>query len=108
MRAARQVEQGRNSPPPNRGPRIALHHGSGAMNTVDAMTTGLGELAQGSAGHGRAVEWAVVIPTFNERDNVVPLLNRLAAALDGIAWEAIFVDDDSPDGTADHVRGLVH
>ena len=49
---------------------------------------------------------AVVIPTFNERENIRPLLVRLEAALNGIRWEAIFVDDDSPDGTADLVRQL--
>jgi dolichol-phosphate mannosyltransferase len=45
----------------------------------------------------------VVIPTFNERANVRPLVARLEAALDGIDWEAVFVDDDSPDGTAAEV-----
>jgi dolichol-phosphate mannosyltransferase len=49
---------------------------------------------------------SVVIPTFNERDNVVTLFERLGVALQGIAWEAIFVDDNSPDGTADAVRAL--
>ena len=49
----------------------------------------------------RTSELAIVIPTFNERENIRPLLKRLEAALDGIRWEAIFVDDDSPDGTAD-------
>ena len=53
-----------------------------------------------------AVELAVVVPCFNERDNVVPLVARLDAALSGIAWEAVFVDDDSPDGTAAAVRRL--
>jgi dolichol-phosphate mannosyltransferase len=47
----------------------------------------------------------VVIPTYNERESVPILLEKLAAALDGIAWEAIFVDDHSPDGTADYLRG---
>jgi dolichol-phosphate mannosyltransferase len=46
-------------------------------------------------------ELAVVVPTFNERENIAPLLERLNAALTGIRWEVIFVDDDSPDGTAD-------
>jgi dolichol-phosphate mannosyltransferase len=42
---------------------------------------------------------AVVIPTFNEVDNVALLIERLDAALTGVAWEAVFVDDDSTDGT---------
>jgi len=54
----------------------------------------------------QAIELAIVIPTFNERENIRPLLARLEAALNGIRWEAIFVDDDSPDGTADLVRQL--
>lgn len=51
-----------------------------------------------------AYDLCVVIPTFNERDNVAPLLERLRATLEGIRYEIIFVDDDSPDGTADAVR----
>lgn len=53
-----------------------------------------------------ALELAVVIPTFNERDNVQPVLNNLANALAGIRYEVIFVDDDSQDGTADCVRAI--
>ena len=49
---------------------------------------------------------SVVVPTFNERDNVTTLLRRLDTALAGIAWEVIFVDDNSPDGTWDVVREL--
>lgn len=52
------------------------------------------------------IELAVVIPTFNEAGNVAVLVERLAEALAGIAWEAIFVDDASPDGTADAARRL--
>jgi dolichol-phosphate mannosyltransferase len=52
------------------------------------------------------VELAVVIPTLNERENVAALVDRLEIALAGIRWEAVFVDDDSPDGTADLVRKL--
>src|SRR4051812_12048688 len=47
-----------------------------------------------------APEVTVVIPTFNERANVPLVVGKVAAALDGQAWEIIFVDDDSPDGTA--------
>ncbi len=53
-----------------------------------------------------SIELAVVVPTYNERQNVPVLLAALDRALSGIAWEAIFVDDDSPDGTADYIRGL--
>lgn len=47
---------------------------------------------------------SVIVPTFNEHDNVPELIRRLDAALAGVAWEVIFVDDDSPDRTADAVR----
>jgi len=53
-----------------------------------------------------APDLTVVLPTFNERDNIAILVERLSTALAGIAWEAIFVDDDSPDGTAGVVRAL--
>jgi dolichol-phosphate mannosyltransferase len=49
---------------------------------------------------------AVIIPTFNESANVRPLLDKLSRALVGINWEAVFVDDNSPDGTADLVRQI--
>ncbi|WP_241559879.1 glycosyltransferase [Solirhodobacter olei] len=48
----------------------------------------------------------VVVPTYNERENVRPMVKRLAVALEGIAWEVVFVDDDSPDGTAREVRAV--
>lgn len=54
----------------------------------------------------RPADLSVVIPTFNERDNVPILIERLVDVLAGIAWEAVFVDDDSPDGTADVVRAF--
>ncbi|MBX9731001.1 MAG: glycosyltransferase family 2 protein [Sphingomonas sp.] len=52
------------------------------------------------------LELAVVIPTFNEAANVPLLVARLDAALAGHVWEAIFVDDDSPDGTANAARAI--
>ena len=48
----------------------------------------------------------MVLPTFHERPNHAPLVERLDAALAGIAWEAIIVDDNSPDGTADEARAI--
>jgi len=53
-----------------------------------------------------AYDLAIVLPTFNESKNVGPILDHLANALPGIRYEVIFVDDDSPDGTADVVRAL--
>jgi dolichol-phosphate mannosyltransferase len=46
-----------------------------------------------------APELAIVIPVLNERDNIAPLVAKLAAVLDGIVWEIVFVDDGSTDGT---------
>jgi dolichol-phosphate mannosyltransferase len=49
---------------------------------------------------------SVVVPTFNERDNVTTLYKRLEAALGATPWEVVFVDDNSPDGTWEVVRAL--
>ncbi len=48
----------------------------------------------------------VVVPCYNERANIAPMVAALQAALAGIAWEVVFVDDNSPDGTADEARRL--
>jgi len=48
----------------------------------------------------------IVVPTFNEAGNVESLVDRLEAALTDTAWEVVFVDDDSTDGTAEVVRRL--
>ena len=52
------------------------------------------------------LEVSIVIPTFNERDNVAPLITLVEKALHGVAWELIFVDDNSPDGTSDVVKSI--
>ncbi len=48
----------------------------------------------------------VVVPTFREKENVSELVHRVRSVLQGRAWELIFVDDDSSDGTAAFVREL--
>ena len=53
-----------------------------------------------------AYDLAIVLPTYNESGNVGPMVERLESALGGIRYEVIFVDDDSPDGTADVVRQM--
>jgi dolichol-phosphate mannosyltransferase len=54
----------------------------------------------------RLLELSVVIPTYKERPNIAPLLAALESSLQGLNWEVIFVDDHSPDHTADAVREL--
>lgn len=51
-------------------------------------------------------ELTVIVPTRNERDNIIPLYDLLGAALHTRNWEMMVVDDDSSDGTADVVRWL--
>jgi dolichol-phosphate mannosyltransferase len=53
-----------------------------------------------------AVELSVIVPTFNERGNVRAVVKQLDTTLSGIFWEAIFVDDDSPDGTASAIKEI--
>ncbi|WP_126172400.1 glycosyltransferase [Altericroceibacterium xinjiangense] len=49
---------------------------------------------------------AVILPTLNERDNIAPMIDRLAEALGPSGWEAVIVDDDSADGTAEEARRI--
>ncbi len=49
---------------------------------------------------------SVIVPCYNERPNVAPMIAKLDAALRGIDWEVIYVDDNSPDGTAAEVRRI--
>jgi dolichol-phosphate mannosyltransferase len=69
---------------------------------LDASQTGFGSPTQAVG----LPQLSVIIPTFNERDNVVTLFRRLEKALLGIAFEAVFVDDNSPDGTWEILREL--
>lgn len=74
-------------------PRIRCHTGMNPTHGAPTRMTRLPELC-------------VVIPVLNERDNIAPMVALLDAALAGIAWEAIYVDDDSTDGTRDAVRSV--
>jgi dolichol-phosphate mannosyltransferase len=53
-----------------------------------------------------ALQLSIIVPTFNEAGNIVELRDRIEAALPGIDWELIFVDDDSPDGTSTKLHTL--
>jgi dolichol-phosphate mannosyltransferase len=52
------------------------------------------------------IELSVVLPTYKEKGNVAELIRRLDSALVGVEWEAIFVDDNSPDGTAEAAKHI--
>src|SRR5260370_42243697 len=54
----------------------------------------------------RVPELAVVLPTYNERDNIGPVLSALEQTLQGLDYEVVIVDDDSDDGTAAVARHL--
>jgi dolichol-phosphate mannosyltransferase len=48
---------------------------------------------------------SIILPTYNERDNILDLVNRIIRTLEGsVNYELIIVDDDSPDGTAEAVK----
>jgi dolichol-phosphate mannosyltransferase len=70
------------------------------MNDASQITSGIRSQVIGLP------QLSVVIPTFNERDNVTTLFRRLEQTLAGIPFEAVFVDDNSPDGTWQVLRAL--
>lgn len=53
-----------------------------------------------------AKKLTIIIPTLNEIDNIVPLVTQLEAVLRPVSWSALFVDDDSTDGTYEVLRTL--
>ena len=54
------------------------------------------------------IDLSVLIPLFNERDNLRPLFQKITEVLDGngLEWEVIFVDDGSDDGSAEIISDL--
>lgn len=53
-----------------------------------------------------APQLAVIVPSYNERDNVALLYEKVTAALGATPFEFIVVDDNSPDGTSEVVRDM--
>jgi len=49
---------------------------------------------------------SVVVPTYNERENIDELLSRIHTSLNEVDYEVVVVDDNSPDGTAERVIEL--
>src|SRR6267378_3428485 len=52
------------------------------------------------------MELSLVVPAYNERENLAPLLAEIAAALQGLRYEVIVVDDGSTDGTLAELKSL--
>jgi dolichol-phosphate mannosyltransferase len=89
--------------------------GSGYSERPPARFQQAGELAEAATATAsveaesqrpRGPELSVIVPTFNEVANAPEIVRRLGVCLSAIAWEVIFVDDDSNDGTADLVREM--
>ncbi len=51
-------------------------------------------------------ELSIIVPTYNERGNLLPLLRCLQRALGDLDYEVVIVDDDSPDSTAAMARSI--
>jgi dolichol-phosphate mannosyltransferase len=49
---------------------------------------------------------SIIVPTYNEKENILPLAERVHRSLFDISYELIVVDDSSPDGTAEEVERL--
>ena len=64
------------------------------------------ELPEDGLNDFRGAELSIVVPTFNEVENIPLLIERIREQLSGIKWELVVVDDDSPDGTADTLRSI--
>jgi dolichol-phosphate mannosyltransferase len=58
-------------------------------------------------GNGRAPEISVVVPVRNEAGNIAPLVAEIAAASSNRAFEIVYVNDGSSDGTEQELRGLM-
>jgi len=61
-----------------------------------------------ATGSSSGLRLSVVLPTYNERDNVAPIVAELLPLGNLYDLEILFVDDDSADGTAEVVRELAH
>jgi dolichol-phosphate mannosyltransferase len=77
---------------------------SGLKTVGAAPATGRGNVVDLSRDNG--TQLSVIVPTYNEKDNIAPMVASLERVLGAINWEVIFVDDGSPDGTAATVREI--
>jgi dolichol-phosphate mannosyltransferase len=83
--------------------------GLAARQAVASDTIGARPLAGTAPPRGRPPDVSadlvsVIVPTWNERENIGPLLEAICKSLTGVAFEVLVVDDASPDGTAEAVH----
>ena len=78
---------------------------SGAVG-VAVSEVGTQEMDAQNVSAAKAAELSVILPSFNEARNIPILIGLLDTALKGIDWEAIVVDDNSPDGTTEVARAI--
>ena len=76
------------------------------VNQADPFATSTWSVNESLRAITSGPELTVIVPTRNEHDNICPVYETLCRTLEGIDWEAIFVDDDSQDGTPDAVCRL--
>lgn len=70
----------------------------------DKKMTGFAEMPL--ADHWIAPKLSIIVPTFNERDNIAPLIDKLEVAMGDTPFEVVIVDDNSPDGTAELAKAI--
>lgn len=82
------------------------------MERQNPVSESVAEAATAAAVSGRVsnsvCRYSVILPVFNERENLEPLLTELAAVLEGLggAFEVIAVDDGSTDGSGEELHRL--
>ena len=74
--------------------------------TIEAGTSSFSQASGFAEAQFHPPQLAVIVPSYNERDNIELLYEKVAAALGNTPWEMIVVDDNSPDGTAEVVHEL--
>ena len=53
-----------------------------------------------------STDLTIIIPTYNECQNILPVIKAIETALTGNSWQLLFVDDNSPDGTAELIEDI--
>jgi dolichol-phosphate mannosyltransferase len=83
-----------------------LVRGNGERRDARQLASDVTAVSRASEATHPSAELTIVVPTYSERGNVKEVVRRIAAVLEGVEWEVVFVDDDSPDGTAEVVKSL--